>query len=371
MKRDALDFLKALVALPTPSGWESDGMRLAADFLAPHVDELRFDLHGNLHAVINANAPTRVMIEGHCDEIGVMVQYIDDDGYLYLTSLGGLTVQLLAGERVVLQGRKGPVNGVFGVRPIHLMKPAERDKVASSELSDLWLDIGAKSKEEALEAVELGSPGVVDTGWRQLLGDRVACRGFDNRVGAYVVTEAMRRLSALQPQVAVHLALTVEEELGLVGATTAVHEIKPHAGICVDVGFASDYAGNDRKLVGDVRLGQGPILSFGPTYNPQLRAVIEQVAEKEGINLQRQVRGRGTNTNAWPMRTVGGGAATALLSVPLRYMHSAVETLSLGDVEETVRMVAATVMALPKEPNFFPTPLSCAPRGCLKAQKPL
>ncbi|MDD5706676.1 MAG: M42 family peptidase [Kiritimatiellae bacterium] len=357
MNTCALDFLKSLMALPTPSGWETDGMRLAASYLSSHADEISFDLHGNLHAVVNAGAPTRIMIEGHCDEIGLMVQYIDDDGFLSMTAIGGLTVQLLAGERIVIQGRKGPVSGVFGVRPPHLMKPADKDKVVSSELVDLWVDIGASSRAQALEAVELGSPAVVDAGWRQLAGDRVACRGFDNRIGAFVVAEALKQVGKLKPKVAVHMVLTVQEELGLVGATTAVHEIQPHAGICVDVGFASDYPGNDRKLVGDVRLGRGPILCFGPTYNPKLHALMETVAAKESITLQRQVRGRGNNTNAWAMRTVRGGAAASLVSVPLRYMHSAVETLSLSDVDGAVRLVAATVQALPAKPDFFPDPL--------------
>ena len=356
MNAQSLSFLQQLMALPTPSGWESDGMRLAAQYLAPHVDRLHFDLHGNLHAVVNPEAPTRIMIEGHCDEIGLMVQYVDENGYLYMTAIGGLTVQLLAGERIVIQGPKGPVHGVFGVRPPHLMKTEEKDKVAPRDLDELCVDIGACSREEALASVELGSPAVVDAGWLPLLGDRVACRGFDNRIGAFTVVEVMRRMRAAAPGVAVHMVLTVQEELGLVGATTAVHEVRPHIGICVDVGFASDSQGNDKKLVGDVRLGKGPILCFGPTYNPKLRQFLETVAQSRAIHLQRQVRGRGNNTNAWAMRTVRGGAAAALISIPLRYMHSAVETLSLGDVRGAIDLIAAALAALPPQPDFSPDP---------------
>jgi endoglucanase len=358
MEAKSLEFLQRLMALPTPSGWESDGMRLAAAYLKPHAEKLSFDLHGNLHAVLNAEAPARVMIEGHCDEIGLMVQYVDDTGYLYMCAIGGLTVPLLAGERIVIQGRTGPVNGVFGVRPPHLMKTCERDKVAPTDLMDIAVDIGASSKKEALKLVDLGSPAVVDAGWRPLAGDRVACRGFDNRIGSFVVVEAFIKLAKRKPNVAVHLVLSVQEELGLVGATTAAYEVNPHVGICVDVGFASDYAGNDKRQVGDVKLGKGPILCFGPTYNFKLQQVMERVAEKEKVTLQRQVRGRGGNTNAWPMRTSRGGAAVALVSVPLRYMHSAVETLSLSDVEDSVKLVAASVLALPAHPDFFPDPLA-------------
>ncbi len=357
MNTESLEFLKSLMALPTPSGWESDGMRRTAKYLASSADKIYFDQHGNLHAVVNPDAPTRVMIEGHCDEIGLMVQYVDEKGFLTMTPVGGLTVQLLAGERIVIMGPKGPVNGVFGVRPPHLMKTEERDKVAPKDLDDLSVDIGASSREEALEHVELGSPAVVDAGWRPLVGDRVSARGFDNRIGAFVVSEALRKMRELSPKVAVHLVLTVQEELGLVGATTAVHEVQPHIGLCVDVGFASDSAGNDKKLVGDVKLGKGPIVCFGPTYNPKLRAFIEQTAKHKKIPLQRQVRGRGNNTNAWAMRTVRGGSAASLISIPLRYMHSAVETLSLGDVDHSVELIAATLAALPARPDFNPDPL--------------
>ena len=373
MQPEALDFLKRLMALPTPSGWESDGMRLSAEYLKPCADQLSFDLHGNLHAVLNPGATTRVMIEGHCDEIGFMVQYIDDTGFLYMCAVGGLTIPLLAGERIVIQGRQGSVYGVFGVRPPHLMKPAEREKVAPTELMDIAVDIGASSREEALKLVDLGSPAVVDAGWRPLAGDRVACRGFDNRIGSFVVAEAFRALARKPLKVAVHLVLTVQEELGLVGGMTASYDVNPHVGLCVDVGFASDYPGNDKKLVGDVQLGKGPILCFGPTYNFKLQQLVESAAAREKVALQRQVRARGAGTNAWTMRTVRGGAAVALVSVPLRYMHSAVETLSLSDVDDSVKVVAATVAALPARPDFYPDPIAAAPRrqpGARRARRP-
>ncbi len=355
MDTPALHLLQHLLATPTPSGWEADGLRLLAAYLRPHAASVSLDLHGNLHAVLNPGAPMRVMIEGHCDEIGFMVQYIDEKGFLTLTAVGGVTVQLLAGERVVIQGRTGPVNGVFGVRPPHLMKPEERDKVAPKELTDITVDIGASSRQEAESLVELGAPAVIDAGWRPLAGDRVSCRGFDNRIGAFIVAEAFRRLAGKPLSAEVHLVASVQEELGLVGATTAAYTVQPHAGICVDVGFASDTPGSDNKLVGDVALGKGPIICFGPTYNPVLRGHIEKTAASQAIPYQRQVRNRGNSTNAWAMRLAGGGAAVALISVPLRYMHSAVETLSLGDVENSVRLLQASLETLPPHAALAPT----------------
>ena len=225
MDNHALSLLQKLVATPTPTGFEHDGIRLLAGHLKEaSVPNLSIDLHGNLRACLNPEAPLRVMIEGHCDEIGFMVQYIDDDGFLYMCPLGGVTVPTVAAERIVIQGRSGPVYGVFGVRPPHLMSPKDREKVAPQEIKDIAVDIGAKSRADALTLVDLGSPAVVDAGWRPLANNRVACRGFDNRIGAFIVAEAMRRLAGQKLNVALHLVASVQEEVGLVGGITAAYE---------------------------------------------------------------------------------------------------------------------------------------------------
>ena len=352
MNDAALSLLKNLLATPTPSGWEYDGLKLLAEYVAPVAAHTEFDVHGNLRAVMNPGAPLRVMIDGHCDEIGFMVQYVDDKGFLTMCAVGGVTAPLLAGERIIIKGRNGPVNGVFGAKPPHLLKPEERGKVAPQALEDAVVDIGASSKKEALELVELGAPAVIDAGWRPLAGDRVACRGFDDRIGAFIVAEAFRRLAGEKLNVEVHCVASVQEELGLVGARTAAYDIAPHAGICVDVGFASDTPGNDVKLVGEAKLGEGPLVVYGPTYNEALRSHVERQAEAANIPLQRQVRARGDGTNAMAMRLARGGAAVALVSIPLRYMHSAVETLSLGDVEKTIEVVRLALLNMPADMSF-------------------
>lgn len=352
MNDTSLTLLKNLLALPTPSGFEYDGLKLLADYVAPVAAKTEFDVHDNLRAVMNPGAPLRVMIEGHCDEIGFMVQYIDDKGFLTMCADGGITVPLLAGERIVIKGRNGPVNGVFGVRPPHLMKAEDRRKVAPQEMEDIVVDIGASSKQEALDLVELGAPAVIDAGWRPLAGDRVACRGFDNRIGAFIVAEAFKRLHGAKLNAEIHLVASVQEELGLVGATTAAYDIAPDAGICVDVGFASDTPGNDAKLVGDTKLGGGPIICYGPTYNETLRSHMEKQAAGAGIPIQRQVRARGQSTNAFAMRTARGNVAVALLSIPLRYMHSAVETLSMNDVEQSIEVLRLSLLNLPADISF-------------------
>jgi endoglucanase len=355
MDTQALDLLQHLVALPTPTGFETDGMALLSRYLKDaSIPNLAIDVHGNLRACLNPDAPLRVMIEGHCDEIGFMVQYIDDDGFLYMCPLGGVTVPLVAAERIVIQGRQGSVYGVFGVRPPHLMSAKDREKVAPQEIKDIAVDIGARSREEALALVDLGSPAVVDTGWRPLANNRVACRGFDNRVGAFIVTEALRRLAGERLNVALHMVASVQEEVGLVGGITAAYDINPHIGLCVDVTFATDAQKEDRKIAGDIRIGGGPVIGVGPTYHTRLNALVASAAAAENLTLQRQVRGRGTGTCAWAMRMSRSGAAVSQLSIPLRYMHSPVEVISLDDAAKTIDLLCAAVRAIPADFDLRP-----------------
>lgn len=355
MDTKALKLLKELVALPTPTGFEEDGMILLGNTLKEAgVTDVALDVHGNLRATLNRDAPLRVMIEGHCDEIGFMVQYIDDDGFLYMCPLGGVTTPTLASERILIQGKQGPVYGVFGVRPPHLMTDEQRKTLAPQVIQDIKVDIGATSKEDALKLVDLGSPAVIDAGWHELANNRIACRGFDNRIGAFIVTETMRRLVGKKLNVAVHMVASVQEEVGLVGGQTTAYDINPHIGLCVDVTFASDAQPDDKKIVGDIQLGAGPSIGVGPTYNKKLNAYVISSAQKAGINLQTQVRSRGNGTCAWAMRLSRSGAAVVQLSIPLRYMHSPVEVISLDDASQVIDTLCAAIENMPAEMNLIP-----------------
>ena len=346
-----MDFslLEQLVALPTPTGFELDGMRLLASSLRDEVSDLHLDCHGNLRMRVNPDCRQVVMLEAHCDEIGFIVQYIDDDGLISLSPLGGVTVPLVAGERIVLLGPNGPVNGVFAVRPIHLMSAEEREKCAPSKLDQIQVDIGARSREDALKAVELGTPAVVNSGWRPMMNGQVSCRGFDNRAGAFVVAEATRRLAKESLQVQLNTVFSVQEEVGLVGGITAAQEIRPKIGFCVDVTFATDVQKQDRKVIGDVALGKGPVVAIGPTYHQGLRGLVEQSAREARIPYQHQVRSRGTGTCAWAMRMAHGGAAVSQVSIPLRYMHTPIEVISLEDLERTVELLVAAIRSIPAD----------------------
>ncbi len=351
MNKKQTEFLKALCESITPSGWETPGQRLVADYVKPFADDVSMDCHGNLHAVLNPKAPVRIMLDAHCDEIGLLVQYVDDKGFIYVQPIGGVNMQLLPGERVVFQGSKGLIRGVIGRKAIHLMSPKERED-GVKDISDLWVDIGSTSEKQTLSVLPLGSSGIVEAGWRDLLNDRVSARAFDDRAGVFVVIDALRRLKGKKLNVAVHVVSTTQEELGLLGSTTAAFGVNPHAGIAVDVTFASDDPGGVPKKTGTIKLGGGPVLAVGPAYDHALNDVIRNTATATNLALQIQPRNRGNGTDAFAIRQTRSGVPVSLLSIPLRYMHSAVEAISLSDLDACSQLIADTIAALPAKPHL-------------------
>jgi len=347
MNSTQLNFLKSLCETPTPTGYETAGQNIVADYVKPFADRVAVDCHGNLRAVINEGANIRVMLDAHCDEIALMVQHIDDKGFIFVQPIGGVNVQLLPGERVVFHTSAGAVRGVFGRKAIHLMNERERSS-GVSDITDLWVDIGSSSKAETEEVLPLGSIGIVESGWRELRNGLVSCRAFDDRCGVYVVMEALRLLKERNLSVEVNAVSSTQEEVGLLGATTAAFGIDPHYGIAVDVTFASDDPGGEPKKTSVIKLGGGPVLGIGPTYDAGLCATIKNAATSSSTPLQIQPRNRGNSTDAFAIRHTRAGVRVAMVSIPLRYMHSAVETISLYDLEKSATLIADAV-ALIKE----------------------
>ena len=353
MNADARDFLRKLVESPSPSGFEQPAQKLVRARLHGRVDEIRADLHGNVIAVKNPGAPFRIMLAGHCDEIGLMITHIDDKGYLFFAAIGGIDPVVLAGQRVEIHNRRGSVQGVIGRKPIHLMKPEEREK-PKLEMKHFWIDIGANSRKDADKAVAIGDPVLICRKFTPLRNGLAAARGFDDRVGAWTVVEVMRRLTRKKLPVGVYGVSTVQEELGLRGAKTAAFGIDPQVGIAVDVGFTSDYPDGEPKIVGDIRLGKGPILHRGPNINPRLAALMEKAAGKKRIPFQMQAEPRATGTDANAMQVSRAGTATALVSIPNRYMHTPVEVVALKDLDTAVNLIVATIEALRPATNLVP-----------------
>ena len=356
MNADSLAFLKSVIEAPSTSGFEWPVRKLVAERMASFCDEVRHDVLGNVIGVLNAKAKTRVMLAGHCDEIGMMITNIDKEGFLYFASVGGFDPSVLVGQRVWVHARNGDFLGVIGRKPIHLIMKEKGDLTKAAQIHELWIDIGAKNKKDAQKAAAVGDSVTIDAGFHELLNGIAAGRGFDDRVGAFAVAEAMRLLAGDKGKlkVAVYGVATTQEELGLRGAKTSAHAIDPHAGIAVDVGFASDYPTINKNLTGDISLGKGPIIARGPNINTVLGRMVVDAAKARKIPYQMEGAPAATGTDANVIQMTRAGVAAALISVPNRYMHTPVELVSLKDVENTARLLAAVVLSMKASQDFTP-----------------
>jgi endoglucanase len=292
------------------------------------------------------------MLAGHLDEIGLMVTHVDDKGLLYFTGVGGWDPQVLVGQRVRLRGRGGEVVGVVGKKAIHLMEPEERKKV--SQIKSLWIDIGAKDNEEAERMVRVGDTGVLDHDLLELPNGRIASRSVDNRMGAFVVLEALRLLSEVEDLEAEVVAVgCVQEEIGLYGARGAAFGLDPDAAIAVDVTHATDTPGVSKNELGDHSLGSGPVIARASNLSPIVSDGLVAAAESEGIPFTLQADSRSTGTDADAIQFTRAGIATGLVSCPNRYMHSPNEVVELADVENCARVIAAYVRTLGGDADFI------------------
>ena len=352
MNKTSQNFLKALLEAPSPSGYEQPAAKIWRDYVKSSVDELIPDVHGNTIAVLNPKANFKFMLAGHIDEIGLMITYIDDKGYIYTAQIGGMDPSLLVGQRVKIITKKGDVFGVIGRKAIHQMKPDERKK--GVEMENIWVDIGADSKKEAEKRVSVGDPIVVDVECRQLDSDKIVSRATDDKAGAYVVAEVMKALSKRKLNVCVMGVATVQEEVGLRGAITSSYNVNPDAGFAIDVTFASDHPETDPKKIGEVKLGSGPVLHRGPNINPIMEDVLFKIAKQKKIPYQLTAEPRGTGTDANAMQLSRGGAATGLISIPNRYMHTPVEVISAKDLDNTVKLIVEYIAAHPAKRDYRP-----------------
>jgi endoglucanase len=338
MHEASLAFLKDLLQTPSPSGFEGPVQEVVRAWARTHADEVHTDRHGNVVAVLNPGARPRVMLAGHCDQIGLMVQYIDDQGFLYVQPIGGWDMQILLGQNLTVWAREGPIPGVVSRRAPHLLTNEERNKVP--QFTDVWLDIGAHDRKEAEGCVSPGDPVTFALGYRELRNRLALSPAMDDKVGVWVVMEALRLLRDRPLEAAVYSVSTVQEEIGLRGATTSTYGINPTVGIAVDVCHATDTPGNDKKQLGDTRLGKGPAVFRGPNINPRVYERLEAAAKAGDIPVQLRGAPRATGTDANVMQLSRGGVATGLIGIPNRYMHSPVEVVCLDDLQAAARLLA-------------------------------
>jgi putative aminopeptidase FrvX len=350
MNKNSQDFMKKLLEAPSPSGFESPAAKIWRDRVKGHVDELITDVHGNSIAVLNPDAKFKFMLAGHIDEIGLMITHIDDKGFIYTAQIGGMDPALLIGQRVRIITEKGDVFGVIGRKAIHQMTPEERTK--NVKMDNIWVDIGAADKKEALKRVEIGDPMVIDVPLRMLDEDKVVSRATDDKAGAFIVAEVMRALSKKKLKISVIGVATVQEEIGLRGAITSSYSVNPDAGIAIDVNFASDHPETDKKKLGDVKLGGGANLHRGPNMNPVLNKHIFKTAKNHKIDHQVSAHARATGTDANAMQLNRGGTAAALISIPNRYMHTPVEMVSIKDMDNIIRLIVTFLAEHPANRNY-------------------
>jgi tetrahedral aminopeptidase len=353
MEATALRFFKELLATPSPSGYEAPIQNLVRGYLAEIADEIRTDLHGNVIGVKNGGASLRLMLAGHCDQIGFCVQYIDAEGYLYVQPIGGWDPQVLIGQRLVVWSTGGPIGGVMARKPIHLQTDEERKQVV--KLKDLWLDIGAKTKEEAEALVRVGDPVTLELEYRDVLGGCAISPAMDNKAGLWVVLEAFRRAAREPLACGLYVVSTVQEEIGLRGAQTSAFGIDPQVGVAVDVTHATDCPTIDKKQEGDVRLGGGPVVYRGPNMNPAVVEKLLAAAREREIPVQLAASGRATPNDANALQINRAGMATGLVSLPNRYMHSPVEMISLADLDHAANLLATFARGLSPADDLRPT----------------
>lgn len=345
-------FLKRLLDIPGPSGYEAAPARAWREEAGTFA-EVRGDVAGNSIAEVNPGGAPTIMLAGHIDEIGVIVNYIDDDGFAFIGPIGGWDPQVLVGQRLRFLGRHGDVFGVVGKKPIHLMKPDEREK--ASKMTDLFVDIGATSRDEALERLQVGDAGVIDARTHDFPNDRIVSRSIDDRIGAFIVLEALRRYAERPGTARVVAVATTQEEIAYRhggGAMVCASCIGPQMAIVVDVTFSTDHPGLEKKELGDHRMGGGPVLTRGSIISPVVFTLLRETAERNSLPFTVQAAGRDTSTDADAIHVAREGVATGLVSVPNRYMHSPNEMVSLRDLDATASLLAETCRAVTAKTDF-------------------
>lgn len=341
-------FLVELLHARSPSGYESEAQAVFDRHVKPVADSYTGDALGNRIATVNPKGDPVLMLAGHMDELGLIITYVNKDGYLYFDTIGGHDLSVISGRRVIIQTAAGTIKGVTGKRAIHLMDDEDRKKVPKKH--EIWIDIGAGSKSEALARVSIGDVATYDHEFELINGSIGAARAFDNKVGAYVVGETLIRLSRERKKFAAKVVsvATAQEEIGVRGATTSAYAVNPHLAIAVDVGHATDHPDCDNRRFGEVKLGGGPVLCRGANINPKVYERLVRAARKLRIPYQLEADPRPTGTDARALQLGRGGVATGLISIPLRYMHTPSEMVDLEDVERTVQLLVEFARGLEK-----------------------
>ena len=352
MEKRAYDFLRRLVDSPGPSGYETAPAKLWRAEAESFADEVTHDVLGNSYARLRNEGAPIVIIEGHIDEIGFLITHIDSDGFLWFDQIGGWDAQVVVGQRIRIAGNEGDVFGVVGRKASHILQPEDRDRAV--KLKDLWIDIGAADRADALKRVTVGDPAVVHGDFLHLTDDLCVSRSMDNRTGAFVAQETLRLLTIDRPNLDLYAVAPTQEEVSFAGAYTSTFKLAPLVAIALDVTHATDYPGADKQRDGEVKVGGGPVLGRGASLNPRVYEGLRDASKRLGLDLPVQGNARTSGTDADAIIRTGVGTATGLISIPNRYMHSPNEVISLSDLVDATRVIAEFIRSITPESDFRP-----------------
>jgi len=352
MQKSSLEFLRTLVNTPSPVGHETRGQRVWLDYVKQYADETFSDAYGNCVAVLNKGGGPRVMLAGHADEIAMAVNYIDDNGYIYVLRMGGVDAAITKAQRIVIHTRNGAVKGVVGNVAPHLTKQEGDPK--PPKIHEIFIDIGVGSRKEAEQIVRIGDPITLVDEFDILRGDLAVARAFDNRIGTFAVAEALRLLAESKTKLHCEVCAVsnVQEEVGLLGARQIAYSLHPEIALVVDVTHATDYPTVSKTQHGDTRLGKGPAITHGGCNHPEVVKRLEEVAARKKIPLQHEAMSASSGTDTDVIFWTRGGIASALISLPNRYMHSPVEVVSLRDLEMIPQLMTAFVQSIKRGEKF-------------------
>lgn len=348
----SLTFLKNYLNNPSPTGFESEGQKMWLNYIRPHIDDYFVDTYGTVVGVINPEAPYKVVIEAHADEISWFVHYITKDGFIYLRKNGGSDHQIAPSKRVNIHTEKGIVKAVFGWPAIHVRDAAREE---TPTLKNIFLDLGCKSDKEVEElGVHVGCVVTYDDEFMVLNDRYFVGRALDNRIGGFMIAEVARLLKESKTKLpyGLYIVNSVQEEIGLRGAEMIAHRIKPNAAIITDVCHDTQTPMMNKIVSGDLACGKGPVVSYGPAVQNNLLKLIIDSAKKEKIGFQRQAASRSTGTDTDAFAYSNDGVASALISLPLRYMHTTVESVHKDDVEDVIRLIVASLKNIKNNHDF-------------------
>jgi endoglucanase len=347
---DAL--LRELLAAAGTSGAEQRVQDVVRKYVAGFAGLVTTDVHGNVLAEVNPAATRTILLDAHCDQIGLIVRHIDGQGYLRVNAIGGWDTQILLGQRMVVHTAGGAVPGVIARKPIHLLEPDERK--TAPKLKELWIDIGSASEAESRSLVRIGDWATPEPCFRELRNGRISSPALDDRAGLWVVLTALRKVAESGPSVRVCVLSAVQEEIGLRGAVTGGYTVAPDVAIAVDVTHATDCPGIDHNEFGRIELGRGPVVVRGPNANPRVVDLLLERAAASGIPVQLNALGVPASNDAAELQLIRGGCATGLVTIPNRYMHSPVEMVSETDLGHAADLLAAFCLAVTPETSFIP-----------------